>query len=354
MATRNIIEIKDLTKVYDLGAIQVPALRGINFVIEEGTYTAIMGPSGSGKSTLLNILGCLDRPTEGAYILGDEDVAHMNDRELSRIRGARIGFIFQSYNLVQQLNVVENIHVPLFYQGKDIREYYDHCVKLADKVGLADRLDHRPMQLSGGQQQRVAVARALANEPLMLLADEPTGNLDSTTEEEILDILDELHGEGRTLVVVTHDDAVAERAERVIHLKDGLIDRDILGGNGKPKKQPKPAKPEEPEKAEDLREDAPEEIKEEPSREKQEEKPEEKKAVDLPPLPGEDEKPDEEPRPAIITSIKLDEADLPPLPVDLDKNQLQEDEDKDEPFRIKLKLKDKLDDGEETPKDKED
>ena len=227
MADRNIIEIRNLTKVYDLGAIQVPALKGLNFEIEEGSYTAIMGPSGSGKSTLLNILGCLDRPTAGAYILGNEDVAHMADKELSGVRGARIGFIFQSYNLIQQLNVIENIHVPLFYQGKDISDYYDHCEKLAQKVGLGDRLGHRPMELSGGQQQRVAVARSLVNEPLMLLADEPTGNLDSTTEQEILDILDELHAEGRTLVVVTHDDAVAERANRIIHLKDGQVDKDI-------------------------------------------------------------------------------------------------------------------------------
>ena len=227
MTDRNIIEIRNLTKIYDLGAIQVPALKGLNFEIEEGSYTAIMGPSGSGKSTLLNILGCLDRPTAGAYILGNDDVAHMSDKELSGVRGARIGFIFQSYNLIQQLNVIENIHVPLFYQGKDISDYYDHCEKLAQKVGLGDRLDHRPMELSGGQQQRVAVARSLVNEPLMLLADEPTGNLDSTTEQEILDILDELHAEGRTLVVVTHDDAVAERANRVIHLKDGQVDKDI-------------------------------------------------------------------------------------------------------------------------------
>lgn len=227
MADRNIIEIRNLTKIYDLGAIQVPALKGLNFEIEEGSYTAIMGPSGSGKSTLLNILGCLDRPTAGAYILGNDDVAHMSDKELSGVRGARIGFIFQSYNLIQQLNVIENIHVPLFYQGKDISDYYEHCEKLAQKVGLGDRLGHRPMELSGGQQQRVAVARSLVNEPLMLLADEPTGNLDSTTEQEILDILDELHAEGRTLVVVTHDDAVAERANRVIHLKDGQVDKDI-------------------------------------------------------------------------------------------------------------------------------
>ena len=155
-------------------------------------------------------------------------MAGMSDKELSRIRGTRIGFIFQSYNLIEQLDVVENIHLPLFYQGKDIKEYYDHCAKMAKKVGLGDRLEHRPMELSGGQQQRVAVARALVNEPLMLLADEPTGNLDSSTEVEILNVLDELHREGRTLVVVTHDDAVAERAERVIRLKDGLVDEDSL------------------------------------------------------------------------------------------------------------------------------
>lgn len=228
MAAHNIIELRNLAKIYDLGTVQVPALRGLDFEIKNGSYTAIMGPSGSGKSTLLNILGCLDRPTSGAYLLGGDDVAGMSDKELSRIRGTRIGFIFQSYNLIEQLDVVENIHLPLFYQGKDIKENYDHCVKMAEKVGLGDRLDHRPMQLSGGQQQRVAVARALVNEPLMLLADEPTGNLDSSTEEEILNVLDELHREGRTLVVVTHDDAVAERAERVIRLKDGLVDEDSL------------------------------------------------------------------------------------------------------------------------------
>ncbi len=225
MSNKAIIDIRALTKVYNLGQVKVPALNGVNIEVLEGSYVALMGPSGSGKSTLLNILGCLDRPTGGVYRLGGEDVSAMSDRQLSQIRGQRIGFIFQSYNLIPQLNVVENIHVPLFYQGRDIRSCYDHCAGLALKVGLRGRLDHRPMQLSGGQQQRVAVARSLANNPLMVLADEPTGNLDSTTGEEILALLDELHADGRTIIIVTHDPKVALRAERVIHLMDGLVDR---------------------------------------------------------------------------------------------------------------------------------
>ena len=224
--SNSIIRIEELTKIYDLGEVKVPALAGVSIDIKGGSYVAIMGPSGSGKSTMLNILGCLDQPTSGRYYLGEQDVSLMSDSALSEVRGQRIGFIFQSYNLIPQLDVVENIHVPLFYQGKQLSSYRKHCEDLADLVGLGDRLDHRPLQLSGGQQQRVAVARSLVNDPLMILADEPTGNLDSKTSLEILDLLGKLHADGKTIIMVTHDEEVAERADRVIRLMDGLVDRD--------------------------------------------------------------------------------------------------------------------------------
>ena len=226
--SNSIIRIEELTKIYDLGEVKVPALAGVSIDIKEGSYVAIMGPSGSGKSTMLNILGCLDQPTSGQYFLGEQDVSLMNDSALSEVRGQRIGFIFQSYNLIPQLDVVENIHVPLFYQGKQLSSYRRRCEELAELVGLGDRLDHRPLQLSGGQQQRVAVARSLVNDPLMILADEPTGNLDSKTSLEILDLLGKLHADGKTIIMVTHDEEVAERADRVIRLMDGLVDRDEL------------------------------------------------------------------------------------------------------------------------------
>jgi len=223
-----IIRIENVRKVYQLGSVQVEALRGISLNIEKGSYWAIMGSSGSGKSTFLNLLGCLDRPTSGRYFLGEDDVSDMDDDMLSDIRGRRIGFIFQSYNLIDQLTVLENIHVPLFYQGDDSPDALKRCADLATRVGLGERLDHRPSELSGGQQQRVAIARSLANDPLMILADEPTGNLDSKTEDEVLDLIDELHAQGKTIVMVTHDDHVAERAERVLHLKDGLIHKEVV------------------------------------------------------------------------------------------------------------------------------
>lgn len=222
-----IIRIEALEKVYQLGGVRVRALRGVDLEIEAGEYVAIMGPSGSGKSTLLNLLGCLDRPTSGRYFLGGEDVSKMPDDALSAVRGKRLGFVFQSYNLIDQLTVIENIHVPLFYQGKDLKDCFEHCANLARLVGLDDRFDHRPKQLSGGQQQRVAIARSLVNDPLMILADEPTGNLDSTTGEEILNLLDAMNAQGKTIVLVTHGDEVAERAHRVVHMKDGVIGREV-------------------------------------------------------------------------------------------------------------------------------
>jgi putative ABC transport system ATP-binding protein len=226
---RAIIRLEGIEKVYVLGLENiVRALNGVNAVINEGEFVAIMGPSGSGKSTMLNLLGCLDRPTAGRYYLGNEDVSQMPDDELSAVRGRQIGFIFQSYNLIAQLTVIENIQVPLFYQGKDLRLLHDHCVKLANLVGLGDRLDHRPNQLSGGQQQRVAIARSLVNDPLMILADEPTGNLDSRTGAEVLDMVSRLNEAGKTVVLVTHDEKVAARAHRIIHMKDGVIDREVI------------------------------------------------------------------------------------------------------------------------------
>ncbi|MFT4639357.1 MAG: putative ABC transport system ATP-binding protein [Verrucomicrobiales bacterium] len=223
-----IIQIKDVEKIFKVGEIEVRALRGVDMTIGKGAYVAIMGPSGSGKSTMLNILGCLDRPTRGQYYLGGEDVSQMDDDTLSTARGKRLGFIFQSYNLIAQLTVIENIQVPLIYQGVELKDYEDHCKELAELVGLGDRMDHRPTQLSGGQQQRVAIARSLVNDPLMILADEPTGNLDSQTEHEVLEIISKLNADGKTIVMVTHEDAVAARAQRVVHMMDGLIEREVI------------------------------------------------------------------------------------------------------------------------------
>ena len=219
-------KIDNLTKAYELKGGTVHALRGVSFDVPVGDYVAIMGPSGSGKSTLLNLLGCLDRPTTGRLLLGDDNVGEMDDDQLSMIRASRIGFVFQSYNLIAQLTVLENIEVPLYYMGKVGPEYKRRVQELAELVGLGDRLDHRPVQLSGGQQQRVAIARSMINDPYFILADEATGNLDSVTTDEILAIFDRLNEEGRTIIMVTHEDEVAARARRIVRLRDGLVQID--------------------------------------------------------------------------------------------------------------------------------
>jgi putative ABC transport system ATP-binding protein len=222
-----VVRIYDLVKYYDLGGNIVRALDGVSLTVEEGEFVALMGPSGSGKSTLLNLLGCLDRPTRGHYFLGDEDVAFMHDDQLSEIRSKYLGFIFQSYNLLAQYTVVENIEVPLLYQGCRLDEQTrQRCIELAGLVGLGDRLDHRPMQLSGGQQQRVAIARSLINDPHVILADEPTGNLDSRTSDEIMQLLRRLNDAGKTIIMVTHETDIAAWARRVVRMRDGLIESD--------------------------------------------------------------------------------------------------------------------------------
>ena len=222
-----IVQCENVRKTYQMGLITVAALRGINFDIHAGEYISIMGPSGCGKSTLLNLLGCLDRPSEGHYRLGGDDTAQMNDDQLSAIRGKRLGFIFQSYNLIQQLTVLENIEVPLYYQGRPEAECRAISTELASRVGLEQRLHHRPFELSGGQQQRVAIARALVNDPLVILADEPTGNLDSTSGAEILKIFDNLNRNGKTLILVTHDPGIAKHCSRTIRLRDGEVESDV-------------------------------------------------------------------------------------------------------------------------------
>ena len=223
-----VASVQNLSKVYCKPGtnVEVPALRSINVDFVDGEYTAIMGASGSGKSTLMNVLGCLDKPSSGQYILGGTDVSALDDDTLSEIRSRRIGFVFQSFNLIQQLTVLENLEVPMFYLGVPPAERRRRAQAIAERVGLEQRLDHRPMQLSGGQQQRVCIARALVNDPLILLADEPTGALDSKTGQQILALFDELAADGRTIIIVTHDPHVGRRARRVIHLHDGRVDQD--------------------------------------------------------------------------------------------------------------------------------
>ena len=218
-----ILVMEQLCKNYMLGTVELKVLREIDLTINKGDYVAIMGPSGSGKSTLLNMIGCLDRPTSGDYWLGGKNVSDLDDDQLSLIRGARIGFIFQSFNLISQLNIIENIEIPMFYQGFTEHASAERAKELAAMVGLGDRVKHRPSELSGGQQQRVAIARALANDPLIVLADEPTGNLDSESGRDILHILIDLHQQGKTIIVVTHDEGIAAHAEKTVKLFDGRI-----------------------------------------------------------------------------------------------------------------------------------
>ena len=227
MSATSIARFEDVRKTYQMGLVTVEALRGVSLSFHAGEYVSIMGPSGCGKSTMLNLLGCLDRPTSGRYLLGDEDVSEMDDDALSIVRGLRLGFIFQSYNLIQQLSVLENIEIPLYYQGRPEAETRERAMKLAALVGLETRLDHKPYELSGGQQQRVAIARALINDSLVILADEPTGNLDSQVGAEILRIFDDLHRQGKTIIMVTHDNEVAQRTQRVVRLRDGQLESDV-------------------------------------------------------------------------------------------------------------------------------
>ncbi|HBS28978.1 MAG TPA: hypothetical protein DEB06_05910 [Phycisphaerales bacterium] len=223
-----VCSLRGVKKIYYKpdGSVLVEALRGVDLDIPRGQYVAIMGPSGSGKSTLMNLLGCLDRPTFGDYFLDDKNVATMPDEELSQYRGQKIGFIFQAFNLISQLKIEENVEVPLFYQGVHRAERHRRAVGALELVGLRDRVGHRPRELSGGQQQRAAIARALVTSPVVLMADEPTGNLDSSTGRAILEVFDNLHKGGMTIIMVTHDEAIAERCQRVVRVRDGVIERE--------------------------------------------------------------------------------------------------------------------------------
>ena len=221
-----LIHIENMKKIYNPGENEVRALDGIDLDIEKGDLVAIVGHSGSGKSTLMNMLGCLDVPTEGTYILNGQNVSKLSDNELSDIRNQEIGFIFQGFNLIANLTAQENVELPLIYRGVPKKERHELSVAALKKVGLAHRMDHRPSEMSGGQQQRVAIARAIAQAPPVILADEPTGNLDSASSMEILDILKQLHAENRTVILITHDNDIAKQAKRVIRIKDGKIERD--------------------------------------------------------------------------------------------------------------------------------
>ena len=238
MTIEAIIEIRELTKVYGMGEVQVRALDQVSLTIRKGEFVAVMGPSGSGKSTLMNILGCLDRPTSGQYILAGEDVSDLDKTQLAIIRNQRIGFIFQSYNLLPQTSALENVILPLLYNRNgnlSDAEQAEKALIALEAVGLAERVEHKPQELSGGQLQRVAIARALVNDPVLILADEPTGNLDTRSGEEIMALMSDLHKQGSTIMMVTHDDDIAAYAERIIRLRDGQIETDEQNGGYSPR-----------------------------------------------------------------------------------------------------------------------
>ncbi len=222
--TRSLIEIDGVTKRYKLGEQIVYALNGVNLNIARGEYTALMGPSGSGKSTLMNIIGCLDSPTDGTFFLNNKEVSKMSDLALSEVRNTEIGFVFQTFNLLNRLNAIDNVSLPLVYAGIPKKERDERAKEVLDKVGLGDRSSHKPNELSGGQRQRVAVARALINNPSILLADEPTGNLDTQTSHEIMALFEEIHAAGNTIVLVTHEEDIAQHAKRIIRLRDGVVE----------------------------------------------------------------------------------------------------------------------------------
>lgn len=224
--SKSIIEIKGITRDFPLGNETVYVLKGIDLHINKGEYVALMGPSGSGKSTLMNILGCLDTPTSGSYVLNGKDVSKMEDDELAEIRNKEIGFVFQTFNLLPRTTALDNVALPMVYAGHGKEERNKRATQVLTQVGLSDRMDHKPNQLSGGQRQRVAVARALVNHPSIILADEPTGNLDSKTSVEIMNLFDEIHANGNTVILVTHEEDIAKHAHRIIRLKDGVIESD--------------------------------------------------------------------------------------------------------------------------------
>ncbi|SDH77136.1 putative ABC transport system ATP-binding protein [Myroides phaeus] len=221
-----IIDVKDIKRNFKLGTETVKVLKGVNLQIEKGDYVALMGPSGSGKSTLMNILGCLDTPSSGEYILNGKDVSSLNDDQLAEIRNKNIGFVFQTFNLLPRTTALDNVALPMVYAGYSKAERNERATEVLTQVGLSDRMDHHPNQLSGGQRQRVAVARALVNRPAIILADEPTGNLDTKTSIEIMGLFDEIHANGNTVILVTHEEDIAEHAHRIIRLRDGVIESD--------------------------------------------------------------------------------------------------------------------------------